>query len=402
VLTERATSSVWRSRDFRIAWVAGLVNNTGDWALLVGLPVFVFTETGSGTTTAVLFVCEVVVAAALGPVGGALVDRWNLRRTLLVTNVAQAAALAPLLAVSEQRVWPAYLVVVAQSALRQLNDPANVALIPRLVATAQLTQANAALGASQSIARLAGAPLGGVAVAVGGLEAVVAIDAVSFVGVAVLLLGLRTATDPLGDQHGATGAGLRAGLVTIVHHRVLRGFLAVTLVAQIAQGAFVLLFVVFVVEELGGDGGEVGTIRGLMAVGAILGSVLIARLARRADPLALQVVGFAGMGIVSIVFWNAPAVTTALWLYVAIFALSGVPGAALSIGFLTAMQTLAPPDAVGRVAGAVFAAAAAGEAVGSIAAGALVDIAPLGLLLNIQAAIYLTCAVLMAAVRARA
>jgi len=302
VLAERATSSVWRSRDFRIAWVAGLVNNTGDWALLVGLPVFVFTETGSGTTTAVLFVCEVVVAAALGPVGGALVDRWNLRRTLLVTNVAQAAALAPLLAVSEQRVWPAYLVVVAQSALRQLNDPANVALIPRLVATAQLTQANAALGASQSIARLAGAPLGDVAVAVGGLEAVVAIDAVSFVGVAVLLLGLRTATDPLGDQHGATGAGLRAGLVTIVHHRVLRGFLAVTLVAQIAQGAFVLLFVVFVVEELGGDGGEVGTIRGLMAVGAILGSVLIARLARRADPLALQIVGFAGMGIVSIVF----------------------------------------------------------------------------------------------------
>jgi MFS family permease len=160
--------------------------------------------------------------------------------------------------------------------------------------------------------------------------------------------------------------------------------------------------VVFVVEKLDGDGTEVGLIRGMMAVGAILGSLLIARLAGQADPLWLQVIGFAGMGLVSLVFWNAPALTTALWVFVAIFALSGVPGAALSTGFTTAIQTLAPPDAVGRVAGAVFAASAAGEAVGSIAAGALVDIAPLGVLLNIQSCIYLSCAVLMAAVRARA
>lgn len=392
---------MWSNRDFRIAWVAGLVNNTGDWALLVGLPVFVFTETGSGTTTAVLFVCEVVVAAALGPLGGTLVDRWNLRRTLFATNLAQAAALLPLLAVDGGRVWPAYLVVLLQSALRQLNDPANVALVPRLVTPEQLTQANAALGASASIARLVGAPLGGLAVSIGGLTGIVVIDAVSFLGIAALVTLLRAPTDPLTGAGHDGRAGVRAGLATIARHRLLRGFVVITLVAQIAQGGFVLLFVVFVVERLGGNSAEVGTIRGLMAVGAVGGALLIGRLATRADPLVLQAVGMLGMGAIGFVFWNFPAVTTALWVYVVIFALTGVPGAALQVGFTTTIQTLAPPGSVGRVAGAVFAAGAIGEAIGSIIAGTLVDRAPLLVLLNVQSAIYVLCAGLLTILSAR-
>ena len=74
--------------------------------------------------------------------------------------------LLPLLAVQPDRVWPAYVAVVGQALLTQLNNPANVALIPRVVAREQLTAANAALAASTSLARLVGAPLGGLLVAV--------------------------------------------------------------------------------------------------------------------------------------------------------------------------------------------------------------------------------------------
>ncbi len=176
---------MWRSRDFRLAWAGGLINDTGDWVLMVALPVYVFTETGSGASTAVLFACQLIVAAILGPFGGSLVDRFDLRRCLVATNVAQAAMLLPLLAVTPARVWPAYIVVTGQAALSQLNNPANVALLPRLVRPGQLTAANAALSASSSVARLVGAPLGGVVVAVGGLAAVVVIDLVSFLAVAI-------------------------------------------------------------------------------------------------------------------------------------------------------------------------------------------------------------------------
>ena len=83
----------WRRRDFRIAWAAGLINNTGDWVLLVALPVYVFVETGSGATTAFLFVAQLLAAAIIGPIGGTLVDRWDLKRSLIGTNLAQAVTI---------------------------------------------------------------------------------------------------------------------------------------------------------------------------------------------------------------------------------------------------------------------------------------------------------------------
>jgi len=194
--------SVWRQRDFRLAWTGGLVNDTGDWVLNVALPVYVFTETGSGTSTAIVFVCELVVAALFGAVGGSFVDRWNLRRCLIATNLAQAAMLLPLLAVRPDRIWPAYIAVVGQALLTQVNNPANVALIPRVVARDQLTSANAALAASTSLARLVGAPLGGLLIAVAGLRTVVLVDLVSFLGVAVAITFVRADTDPVAAPAG--------------------------------------------------------------------------------------------------------------------------------------------------------------------------------------------------------
>ena len=179
---------------------------------MVALPVYVFSETGSGTTTALLFVCQLLVAAVLGPIGGSLVDRWDLRRCLIGTNLAQAVTLAPLLAVTPTRTWPAFVVTIVQAVLSQLNNPANVALLPRLVTDDQLTSANAALSASRSMARLIGSPLGGLVVAAGGLAPVVVLDAVSFLVAAVAVALITADTRPGGAHEDRIPTGVRAGL----------------------------------------------------------------------------------------------------------------------------------------------------------------------------------------------
>jgi predicted MFS family arabinose efflux permease len=399
------SASVWRRRDFRLAWTGGLVNDTGDWVLQVALPVYVFSETGSGTSTAILFVCQLLIATLFGPLAGSLVDRWNLRRCLVLTNLAQAAMLLPLLAVEPNRIWPAYAAVIGQSLLTQINDPANVALIPRVVDPQQLTTANAALAASASVARLVGAPIGGLLVAVSGLTAVVIVDLVSYLGVAVAIAFVRADTEPLTpavheerDPHP-----IRTGLRAIAERPLLRDVLSLNAVAQLAQGGFVVLFVVFVVDRLGRDGTEVGLIRGTMAIGAVLGAVLISRLADRAEPWRLLTLGYLGMGGVALVFWNAPQVTDALWVYVVLFALSGVPGSALSVGLLTTVQTESPPAVLGRVVGVMRSSESIGAALGSVLAGVLVDTIPLTVLLDAQAIVYITCGVVMwTLVRARA
>lgn len=392
---------LWRQRDFRIAWSAGFVNDTGDWVLIVALPIFVFVETGSGSATALLFVCQLLVGAVLGPLGGVIVDRLDLRRCLVATNLAQAVAVLPLLAVSHDTVWPAYAVVIAQAVLTQVNNPANVALIPRVVHPDRLTEGNAALAASASLARLLGAPIGGLLVAWGGLGPIVVIDATSFVVVAGSLSLLRADTCPHPDPDTDGGAGVRAALRTVRNRPPLALLLSIHGAAQIAQGGFVVLFVAFMIDVLGDDGAELGLIRGTMAIGALFGAVLIGRLAHHVRPTALYSAGLVGMGVVSALFWNAPAVSTDLVVYIVLFMASGVPGSAVSVGLFTTIQTCSPAHTIGRVVGLMGTSEAIGSAIGAIAAGTLIDRVPLRPLLNAQAAIYLTTGVLAAAFLAR-
>ena len=397
---------IWHQHDFRIAWAAGFVNDTGDWVLTIALPLYVFERTGSGAGTALLFVCQLVATAVLGPVGGALVDRWNLRRCLIVTNLAQAVTLFPLLAVRPDRTWPAYVVVILQAVLTQANNPANVALIPRVVHSDQLTVANAALAASRSLARLLGAPIGGLLVAWGGLGPVVAVDAASFVLVAGGVWFLRADTDPIraepvpdgspavGPTSGAPVPGaLRAQVIDGLHvvrsRPALARLLAVHGVAQIAQGAFLVLFVAFVVNTLGDDGSRLGLIRGMMAVGGLVGAALIGRLAGVVSSERLFGIGLIGMALASYLFWNSPSWTTSTWVLVVLFAASGVPGAAVGVGLTTTLQARSPRHALGRVVGLLGTGEAIGSAIGSIAAGALIDHFALRPMLNAQATIYL-------------
>ena len=394
---DRPTVSPWRTRDFRLVWGGGFVNDVGDWLLLVALPVYVFIQSGSGSATAILFVVELVAALVLGPVGGSLVDRWDLRRTLIATNLAQAVTLAPLLAVTGDRIWPAYLVVGAQALLTQINNPASAALLPRVVGADQLTVANAANSTSASLARLIGSPLGGLAVGLGGIGTVVLIDGLSFIAVAIATSLVRADTAPI-TSDAETGEdvtpGVRAGVSAIRAHRSLRALILVDAFGQVAQGFFLVLFVVFVVTRLHGGGVDVGVIRGSMAVGAIISAAVIAKYANRFGPITLLTAGYFGMGLVSVLFWNAPTLTTELWVYMVVFGLSGIPGSAMGIGLFTAVQRFSPSGMLGRVVGMSGALDALARAAGSLLAGVLVSRVDLVVLLDTQSAIYIACGVL--------
>ena len=281
--------------------------------------------------------------------------------------------------------------------LTQINNPASMALLPRVVSPGQLTVANAANSTSASLARLIGSPLGGLAVGLGGIEAVVVIDGLSFLVVALAIAFVRVDTAPIttdAETGEEVSTGVRAGVRAVWANRSLRSLILIDGFGQIAQGFFVVLFVVFVVDELDGGGVDVGVIRGSMAVGAIIGAVVIGKYADRFGPITLLTAGYVGMGAVSLVFWNAPAVTSALWVYMVVFGLSGLPGSALGIGMFTAVQRFSPAGMLGRVVGMAGALDALARAAGALLAGVLVSSVDLVVLLDVQSSIYLACGLL--------
>jgi Na+/melibiose symporter-like transporter len=404
-------ASVWKNRNFRLVLIGGLVNNIGDWLLAVALPAFVYTQTGSGRSTAAIVVVELAVGIAFGAYGGALADRWDLRRSVIGTNLLQAIALLPLLAVQDDRLWPAFVVALAQGAIQQVNNPASFALVPRIVPSDQLVQANSANTASSAIARLIGSPLGGITVAFGGLSTVVMIDVISFVVVAAMTYFVampeRNGADE-GEGHGevvgevAAGAaehrppdpaepGIRSGWQRIRTFPALVGYLGVQSLASLTFAMFPVLFIVFVVDVLDGDEALVGIIRGTAAFGGLAAAAVVGRFASRVSPTRLMMWGYVGLGAVAFAFVNVTQITTAVWVFLVLFAMSGFPNLSSQIGADTTAQRLCPPDVLGRLMGLLSVTSSAGALIGSIGVGLLIDVLDVRLLLNVQAGLYVCC-----------
>ena len=381
---------IWRNRDFRLVLGGGFVNNVGDWLLIVALPAFIYTETGSGRATAAVIVISMLIGIVFGPTGGSLADRWDLRRTAIATNVLQAVALLPLLAVNEDRLWPAFVAAAIEAVLQQINDPASFAMVPRIVPEEQLQQANAANGASQSLARLIGSPLGGLAAVAGGLDLVVVLDGVTFLAVAMATWFVRTPTASLARSDGGddSDTGVREGWRQIRGHRPLVGYLGAQTIASVAFAMFPVLFIAFVVDVLDGDEAIVGIIRGMAAFGGLTASWLIGSKAKLVDPVRLMAWGYAGLGAIAFVFVNISNVTTALWVFLVLFALSGLPNMTSQVGAAGAAQRLCPAPLLGRFYGVQSAGSAVGAIAGSVAAGVLIDPIDVKVLLNAQAALY--------------
>ncbi len=417
-----------RHRAFARLWLAGAVSETGDWLLLIALPVYVLQLTGSTLVTSTVFLLGLLPGLVVGPLAGVLVDRWDRRRTLIAVSLAQAVLLLPLLAVRGHReLWVIYAVTAAEAALGHLFQPAKNAQVPALVPADQLVAANSLTGLTDNLARLVGGPLGGIILQFGGLEGIVLCDAASFLVAAALLASgrRRPATDapaagaagrPVaapaaaaarpGPGPGEPGpAGLLgqwlAGLALIRRNRRLGGALAVTAISAVAQGVFVVLFVVFVIQVLHGGAPQVGLLRGVQAVGALIGGMLLAPLGHRLAPHRLAGAGLLAFGLIELAIWNGPSVTTRLGLYVVLFVAAGIPGIVSLTGLAAFVQTNTPDQFLGRIFSAYFTVSDGFQALGMLLAGLLAD--PVGLLpvLNGQAALYLLAGLLALAALAR-
>ncbi len=391
--------SIWRTRDFTLLLGGSTVNSIGDWLLELALPLYVFIETDSGLSTASVYVVRLLIGVLFGPFGGSLADRWRLRTTLVGTNLLQVAALSPLAMVSSDRIWPVYVVVVLQGLISTVNDPASFALLPRLLTDDQLVPANSAMSAGMSVARLIGAAAGGIAVGTGGLAAVAILDGTTFV-VGALAAGLMSpAANRVGDNESSSeepDSSVRAGLREIRARPTVAALIGIQSLALLGFGAFPVLFIVFVTDVLDGGGSEVGVIRACSAFGGILAAATIGKLASRYHPAQVMTAGYLMFAVVAFVFVNAPTVTTALWVYLVLFAMSGFPNVASQVGITSTAQLLCPPAVLGRLGGLMSASGALGMGIGSVAAGLLLDVLGVRVLFNGQVAVLLACGLLSA------
>jgi MFS family permease len=397
--------AVLRQRNFALVWVAGLISLTGNWLLSVALPFVVYDLTGSTAATAAAAASRLVPRLLFASVAGVFVDRWDRRRTMVASNLLLGLSVLPLLLVrSADWLWLLYLVSLVQSALAQFLQPAENALLPRLVAEEDLIPANALNGLNNNIARLVGPPLGGLVVAAWGLTGAMLLDASSFFIAAILVAlvavdGRAARTDSAAAAPGAPApawadarATLRrewlAGLAFVRRDRVVAIIFLYWTIAGLGQGVINALFVPFVATVLGGGALAYGTILAAQAVGGLAGSAVVGRFGRHLSPVRLFGLGAIGIGTIDFCTFNAHRVYPGILPPIILMALVGLPDAASGIGYTTLVQTVVPDEFRGRVFGSLMALIALGLLSGAGIAGLLGSRVGITTLLSAQAVAY--------------
>ncbi|WP_112246348.1 MFS transporter [Kribbella monticola] len=369
-----------RQRDYRLVLTAGLISLTGDWTLRIGLAYYVYALTGSTLASGGLLLSSFLPLFLLGSLAGVFVDRWDRRRTMIVTNLLHALVLLPLLLVHDgSTIWVVYLVVLAQSCLQQFFRPAEQALIPLLVESRQLVTANALNSQSSDIARLIGAALGGVLAAIGGIPLLAMADAATYLAAMGLLFAVRhRGTKIVVEKTTSAIQRIKAewmeGLRICVGGAALRLVFVFGLVTGVGEGAMSTLFAPFVSTELGGSGTTYGLITSSQAVGGIVGGLIAAAVGSRFPAAKMWGVGAVLFGLIDLVMFCYPLVWHSVVPAFVCMILVGVPGAFLIAGMMTVLQRLTDDASRGRVFGALFAAEGLAVLTGTVAAGILGDV----------------------------
>ena len=146
---------------FAALWTGQLISLFGDRLHQVALAVLVLITTGSALAAGFVFLVATLPNVLFGPFAGTLVDRWEHKEVMIVSDLLRAAVilLIPIaVAINVLLVYPLVFIVTTISIFFR---PARVAILPRIVDEDDLLTANSALWIAEVSADVIGYPAGG-------------------------------------------------------------------------------------------------------------------------------------------------------------------------------------------------------------------------------------------------
>ncbi|MEU1180181.1 MFS transporter [Streptomyces sp. NPDC005820] len=373
-------SSLWRDSDFRRLWFGQTASQLGEHTSLVVLPLFaVLTlDAGAGQLGALRAVGQAPVLL-LSLFAGAWVDRWRTRTVMVLTDAGRtlalgAAAVAGLLG---WLVLPALLVVAfAVGALSVFFDVAYQASLVRLVRRDQLVRGNSALEGSRSAAQIGGPALGGALVSL--LSApIAAASSASFFALSFLTLrrtGRRESLPERSARPPRVWRRIHEGLRFVAGDTALRTVCLASAAFQFSFAAVMTVYLLFLPRDLHLSGTVVGLALAATGPGALLGSLLAARLPSRFGHGAVLVSAAAlGDGVflcVPVLHGSSAVTVPALFTVNFVF---GTFGQLVNVTVMAVRQAVTPDGMQGRVAATITFVGMGPTPLGSLLGGLLAE-----------------------------
>ncbi|MFF5575374.1 MFS transporter [Streptomyces luteogriseus] len=375
-----APPGLWRDADFRRLWAGQTASQLGEHTSLVILPLLaVLTLDAGAGELGVLRAVGQAPILLLSLFAGAWVDRWRTRTTMVLTDAGRALALGAVAAAGLSGLlgMPGLLTLAfAVGALSVFFDVAYQASLVRLVGRDQLVRGNSALEGSRSAAQIGGPALGGALVSLLSAPVAAASGALfftlSFLSVRRIRRTERMPERP--DEPPRVRRRIHEGLRFVAGHPVLRVVCLASAAFQFSFAATMTVYLLFLPRELHLPGTVVGLALAAAGPGALLGSLLAARLPSRFGYGRVLVCAAAlgdGAFLCVPALHGTSAVTVPALLAVGF--VFGLGGQLVNVTIMAVRQAVTPDGLQGRAAATITFAGMGLTPLGSLAGGFLAE-----------------------------
>lgn len=362
-----------RVRNFRLYFIGQITSNIGTWFQTIAQAMLVLELTDSGQALGILTALQFTPMLLLGMYGGVLADRLK-PRVLLTITAASASLLALTLATVSMldalTIWWVWGMAFTLGCIQAFDRPMAQAFLYEMVGPDYLPNAVALNSITQSSARMIGPALGGMVYALYGPAVCFTVSGLTFFCVIAAIAWMRgSELWQRITEHRNAIAQLREGLRYAWHHPELRA----PLIANALIGCFAFNFMILLAAMtkfvFQADATALGWAHALNAVGAVLGSLLIATLRKltRTHLVWVCVAMTVAIGI------NAASPTLAFFLiWAPVF---GFSIGAYQTTIQSSVQSATDPKMMGRVASLLTLGLMGTTPIGGLIIGWLIDAA---------------------------
>jgi DHA3 family macrolide efflux protein-like MFS transporter len=353
---ERAESpylDLVRNRNFSLLWVGQLVSFFGDRVHQVAIGVLVL-QRATPLDVGIVFAATAVPNVFLGPLAGALVDRWDRRTTMIACDLVRAGLVLLVPLVINVHIALVYLIALAVATVGLLFRPAKTAIVPLIVDEERLVTANSASSINETLADLLGYPVAAAIVAglAGLIGAAFVLDSATYLVSAILIWGMVVPHEELPTEPFSARAIWREmaeGWRFLTHKAELLANTVVSTVAQLAFGAEIVCSLIYAKDVLNQAflpfPENYGWLMASLGLGSVAGGVAIGWFAPNAPKGPMTIAGFIGLGLAMV----GAGLTTSPQLAIALFFAIGVANMLYLVPTITLFQELTPQRLFGRV-----------------------------------------------------
>ncbi len=267
-------------RSYLLLWSTQALSGLGSAMTGYALVLWLYQKTGSALETALLSVCSYAPYVLMSIFAGALSDRWDKRKTMLVCDALAAlctTAVLVLLKLDLLAPWHMYALNAITGLMNTVQQPASDVAASLLIPPEEYQRTSGLRSFSGSLTAILTPVFASMLYAFSGVTLVVAVDLITFaVAFTVLLFFIRIPDAPHSDQpKEPLLVAARSGLRWLKSHRLILTLILFLAFVNLVASAFDAALPALILPRENGGETVLGLVNGLAGVATLLGSVLV-------------------------------------------------------------------------------------------------------------------------------